>query len=89
MTDTPGALRVKTIGALCTALECKLSDFCDYEPDAIRNQQKRRKAAGEEPQYLYKHKSKRPEKRQGSKFDFPDLRQIEQGKREPDENGES
>lgn len=29
----PSALRLQTIQALCNALDCKLSDFCDVLPD--------------------------------------------------------
>lgn len=29
----PSALRLQTIQALCNALDCKLSDFCDVVPD--------------------------------------------------------
>lgn len=50
---TPSALRLQTIQALCNALDCKLSDFCDVVPDANAGQQKRRKAAGEGPVRLY------------------------------------
>jgi DNA-binding Xre family transcriptional regulator len=30
---TPEALRVPTLEALCKALNCRLSDFCQIEPD--------------------------------------------------------
>lgn len=50
---TPNALRLQTIQALCTALDCKLSDFCDVLSDASAGQQKRRRAAGEGPVRLY------------------------------------
>jgi DNA-binding Xre family transcriptional regulator len=30
----PSALRLQTIQALCTALNCKLSEFCDVLPDS-------------------------------------------------------
>lgn len=29
----PSALRLQTIQALCTALDCKLSEFCDVLPE--------------------------------------------------------
>ncbi len=38
--ETPGALRLRTIQALCNALDCKLSDFCEIFPDADEEQQK-------------------------------------------------
>jgi DNA-binding Xre family transcriptional regulator len=38
---TPGALRLRTIQALCNALDCKLSDFCEVFPDADEGQQQR------------------------------------------------
>jgi LacI family transcriptional regulator len=33
LNNTPGALRLSTIQALCNALNCNLSDFCDVLPD--------------------------------------------------------
>ncbi|HEX7733833.1 MAG TPA: substrate-binding domain-containing protein [Ktedonobacteraceae bacterium] len=33
LNNTPGALRLSTIQALCNALDCKLSDFCEVAPD--------------------------------------------------------
>lgn len=42
----PNALRLQTIQALCNALNCKLSDFCEVVPDSAQEQQKQRKAAG-------------------------------------------
>ena len=38
---TPGALRLRTIQALCNALDCKLSDFCEVFPDTDEGQQQR------------------------------------------------
>jgi DNA-binding Xre family transcriptional regulator len=35
---TPGALRLRTIQALCNALDCKLSDFCEVFPDTDEGQ---------------------------------------------------
>lgn len=31
----PSALRLQTIEALCNALDCKLSDFCEVIPDPV------------------------------------------------------
>src|SRR5579883_1462994 len=33
LNNEPGALRLSTIQALCNALNCNLSDFCDVLPD--------------------------------------------------------
>jgi len=49
----PDALRVQTIQALCNALNCKLSDFCEVWPDSESEQQKQRKVAGGTPVRLY------------------------------------
>ena len=49
----PNALRFQTIQALCNALNCKLSDFCDVLPDVASKSQKRRKVAGESLTRLY------------------------------------
>ena len=49
----PTALRLQTIQALCNALDCRLSDFCDVLPDEAKEQQKQRKVAGGPPVRLY------------------------------------
>jgi putative transcriptional regulator len=49
----PNALRLQTIQALCNALDCKLSDFCEVLPDTAQEQQKQRKVAGGTPVRLY------------------------------------
>jgi DNA-binding Xre family transcriptional regulator len=49
----PTALRLQTIQALCNALDCKLSDFCDVLPDEAKEQQKQRKVVGGPPVRLY------------------------------------
>lgn len=54
----PSALRIQTIQALCNALDCKLSDFCEVLPDSPSQQQKQRKAGGEAPSRLYGGKEK-------------------------------
>ena len=46
----PSALRLQTIQALCTALDCKLSDFCDVVPDTPV-ERKKKKANGPAPLY--------------------------------------
>jgi DNA-binding Xre family transcriptional regulator len=64
----PGALRLQTVQALCNGLNCKLSDFCDVTPDAIRQQQ--RQIVGDLPTRLYSTK-KHPENK-GDVSIFPD-----------------
>ncbi len=66
---TPSALRLQTIQALCNALDCKLSDFCDVLPDDAHAKRKRRKVAGEGPVRLYG--SRAPSKDTGSIFPDP------------------
>lgn len=52
--NKPHALRMQTIQALCDALNCKLSDFCDVLPDPGKAlQYKQRKTAGSRPERLY------------------------------------
>jgi putative transcriptional regulator len=45
----PSALRLQTIQALCNALDCRLSDFCEVVPDTPA--QRKQKAAA--PAALY------------------------------------
>ena len=40
--ETPGALRLRTMQALCNTLDCKLSDFCEIYPDTDEEQQERK-----------------------------------------------
>jgi DNA-binding Xre family transcriptional regulator len=63
MNEKPNALRLQTIQALCNALNCKLSDFCEVLPDSANEQQKQRKIAGDTPVRLYgpKEQGKTPE----------------------------
>jgi len=68
----PNALRLQTIQALCNALNCKLSDFCDVLPDTAKEQQKQRKVAGEMPVRLYGGKES-PKNRESL---FPDPHQY-------------
>ncbi len=65
----PNALRLQTIQALCNALDCKLSDFCDVVPDTPKERQKQRKVAGGSPIRLYG--SKETPKNQQSIFPDP------------------
>lgn len=68
----PGALRLQTIQALCNALDCKLSDFCDVTPDAERQTQM--KIVGNLPTRLYGTKKRTEEK--GDVSIFPDPHQY-------------
>jgi DNA-binding Xre family transcriptional regulator len=66
----PNALRLQTIQAVCDALECKLSDFCEVLPNSpTEAQQKQRKVAGSGPVRLYGGKKK--SKSQESLFPDP------------------
>jgi DNA-binding Xre family transcriptional regulator len=68
----PNALRFQTIQALCDALNCKLSDFCDVLPSTAAERQKRCKTVGGGPFRLYgKHDTTK-----GSTIDFPDPRKY-------------
>lgn len=33
LNQTPQSLRIRTMQGICNALNCRLSDFCDIEPD--------------------------------------------------------
>ncbi len=69
---TPNALRLQTIQALCNALDCKLSDFCEVLPDTEKEQQKQRKVAGGTPVRLYGAK----EQAKNQESIFPDPHQY-------------
>jgi len=71
---TPNALRLQTIQALCNALDCKLSDFCDVLPDTAAQQRKQRKVAGSTPRRLYGGKRPEAEHHEDSDMPFPDPR---------------
>ena len=71
--NEPHALRLQTIQAMCDALDCKMSDFCDVVPDPDRKQRRqRRKVAGVRPSPLY---GKKGEPEEGESI-FPDPRQF-------------
>jgi DNA-binding Xre family transcriptional regulator len=80
---TPNALRLQTIQALCTALDCKLSDFCEVRPETAQEQQKQRKAAGGRPVRLYggKESPKDPESI------FPDPHHYTSAREQSNEKG--
>jgi putative transcriptional regulator len=66
MQGTPSAVRIATLEALCTALDCKASDFFDVLPSGLQEQQKR--VAGDAPTRLYGAK----EPKQQPESPFPD-----------------
>jgi DNA-binding Xre family transcriptional regulator len=70
----PNALRLQTIQALCNALDCKLSDFCEVLPDTAKEQQKQRKVAGDTPVRLYGTR----ESPKNSESIFPDPHQYQE-----------
>ncbi len=72
----PNALRLQTIQALCNALDCKLSDFCEVLPDTAKEQQKQRKVASGTPVRLYGAK----EKAKNQESIFPDPHQYSETK---------
>jgi DNA-binding Xre family transcriptional regulator len=72
----PNALRLQTIQALCNALDCKLSDFCEVLPDTAKEQQKQRKVASGTPVRLYGAK----EKAKNQESIFPDPHQYTETK---------
>jgi DNA-binding Xre family transcriptional regulator len=72
----PNALRLQTIQALCNALDCKLSDFCEVLPDTAKEQQKQRKVVGGTPVRLYGAK----EKAKNQESIFPDPHQYTETK---------
>jgi DNA-binding Xre family transcriptional regulator len=72
----PNALRLQTIQALCNALDCKLSDFCEVLPDTAKEQQKQRKVASGTPVRLYGAK----EQAKTQESIFPDPHQYTETK---------
>jgi DNA-binding Xre family transcriptional regulator len=77
----PNALRLQTIQALCNALDCKLSDFCDVLPDTAKERQKHRNVAGGPPVQLYGGK----ETSKNQEGIFPDPHQYLGGKAKKDQ----
>ncbi len=73
---TPNALRLQTIQALCNALDCKLSDFCEVLPETEKAQQKQRKVANRTPVRLYGSK----ESASNQESIFPDPRRYQETK---------
>ena len=58
LNSKPSALRLQTIQALCNALQCHLSDFCEVSPDSANGQQKLRSRIT--PARLYGPKAQEP-----------------------------
>ena len=79
----PNALRLQTIQALCNALDCKLSDFCEVLPDTAKEQQKQRKVASGTPVRLYGAK----EKAKNQESIFPDPHQYQETKQDQRKKG--
>ena len=80
----PNALRLQTIQALCNALDCKLSDFCEVLPDTQKEQQKQRKVANDTPVRLYGTK----ERSRNEESIFPDPHQYQETKKEQRKKGQ-
>lgn len=64
----PEALRVPTMQAFCNALNCRLSDFCEIEPDDFT--QNNARLTGTNPQQLYGTSSSSDEIVFPDPFDF-------------------
>ncbi len=80
----PSALRFQTIQALCNALDCKLSDFCDVLPETMKEQRQRKTANGD-PIRLYGTK----EVHESAESIFPDPHQYgTSGKEQKERNRE-
>ncbi len=67
----PSGMRFQTMQVVCNALECEVCDFFSIKPDAVNEQQKRRKVAGEPPKRLYGGKAKQEPKKPESIFPDP------------------
>src|SRR5260370_32293703 len=80
----PNALRLQTIQALCNALNCKLSDFCEVLPDTEKEQQKQRKVAGGTPIRLYgpQDPAKNPERLFPDPHHYTESRNGQRGTRQ-------
>lgn len=72
----PNALRMQTIQAVCNALDCKLSDFCDVLPESTQETQRQRKIAGGSPRSLYGSKADTGKKEGEEGSIFPDPQQF-------------
>ncbi len=70
MQSTPSALRIATLEALCTALDCKASDFFDVLPPSSQEQLQRKRVAGDAPPTRL-YGAKEPKQPQESPFPDP------------------
>jgi putative transcriptional regulator len=76
MNETPSGIRCKTMLAICTALECKISDFFDIEGDEVKKQPKQRRAVGDVPP-LYGQRSQNQQPKQQKNDDiYPEFRPL-------------
>jgi DNA-binding Xre family transcriptional regulator len=82
---TPSSIRFQTIQALCDALDCSLSDFCDVVPHTSQEKQKKLKVVGDTPKRLYGG-SKDNEKKSESLF--PDPNEFVDRREKRQNNGE-
>jgi DNA-binding Xre family transcriptional regulator len=85
----PNALRMQTVQAICNALDCKLSDFCDVLPDSGQETQRQRKTAGGSPRALYGSKAEGRKKEANKDSIFPDPQQFVPSKAKKSEEGPS
>lgn len=69
MQSQPSALRIATLEALCTALDCKASEFFDVLPVSSQEQKSKSRVVGDAPTPLYG--TKEPEPQKASPFPDP------------------
>jgi putative transcriptional regulator len=69
MQSQPSALRIATLEALCTALDCKASEFFDVLPTSPQEQKQKSRVVGDAPTPLYG--TKEPEPQKASPFPDP------------------
>jgi DNA-binding Xre family transcriptional regulator len=83
MKSHPSTLRIATLEVLCTALECKASEFFDVLPAGPLEEKSKLKVAGDAPTPLYGVRE--PESQQASPF--PDPYQYKGIQRSTDPSG--
>lgn len=83
MQQNPSALRIATLEALCTALDCKASDFFDVLPLSQEEQKSKRRVVGDAPTPLYGAKKPEP----SLESPFPDPYQYKSTPRESSSPG--
>jgi DNA-binding Xre family transcriptional regulator len=71
MNRRPDAIRFRTMQALCRALDCKLSDFCEISPDA--DPMSEAQAAGARRKHQAGGKKKRVSRQRRLQIVFPEL----------------